>query len=97
MSEDPLKICPECGKEVRRLIRGGTGIIFKGSGFYITDKNAQAPKSESKGTDSPNSAQSSTESSSTGASLPSSGGSASAANGAAAPAANTAEKKPVKT
>ncbi|GHU94569.1 hypothetical protein FACS189479_07470 [Spirochaetia bacterium] len=38
MSDDPLKVCPECGKEVRRLINGGTGIIFKGSGFYVTDK-----------------------------------------------------------
>jgi len=28
-----------CGKEVRRLIFGGTGVIFKGSGFYVTDKN----------------------------------------------------------
>jgi putative FmdB family regulatory protein len=38
MSDDPLKDCPECGKEVRRLIHGGTGVIFKGSGFYVTDK-----------------------------------------------------------
>ena len=38
MSEDPLTQCPECGKnELRRLIGGGTGIIFKGSGFYIND------------------------------------------------------------
>jgi putative FmdB family regulatory protein len=39
MSDEPLKVCPECGKELRRLIGGGTGIIFKGSGFYVTDKN----------------------------------------------------------
>ncbi|MDR2757999.1 MAG: zinc ribbon domain-containing protein [Spirochaetaceae bacterium] len=38
MSEDPLTSCPQCGKEVRRLINGGSGIIFKGSGFYVTDK-----------------------------------------------------------
>jgi putative FmdB family regulatory protein len=38
MSEDPVKACPECGREVRRLINGGTGVIFKGSGFYVTDK-----------------------------------------------------------
>jgi putative FmdB family regulatory protein len=38
MRDDPVKVCPECGKEVRRLINGGTGIIFKGSGFYVTDK-----------------------------------------------------------
>jgi len=39
MSDEPLKTCPECGKEIRRLIFGGTGVIFKGSGFYVTDKN----------------------------------------------------------
>jgi putative FmdB family regulatory protein len=38
MSDDPLTSCPQCGKEVRRLIKGGSGIIFKGSGFYVTDK-----------------------------------------------------------
>jgi putative FmdB family regulatory protein len=40
MSEPPLTSCPLCGKEVRRLINGGTGIIFKGSGFYVTDKKS---------------------------------------------------------
>jgi putative FmdB family regulatory protein len=38
MSEEPLKTCVKCGKEVRRLIFGGAGVIFKGSGFYVTDK-----------------------------------------------------------
>ncbi|MDR2617311.1 MAG: zinc ribbon domain-containing protein [Treponema sp.] len=38
MSDEPLKTCPQCGKELRRLINGGTGIIFKGPGFYVTDK-----------------------------------------------------------
>jgi putative FmdB family regulatory protein len=38
MQDDPLKICPECGKEIRRLIFGGSGVIFKGSGFYVNDK-----------------------------------------------------------
>lgn len=37
MSDAPLDTCPKCGKEVRRLIGGGLGIIFKGSGFYVTD------------------------------------------------------------
>jgi putative FmdB family regulatory protein len=37
MSEPPLTECPQCGKRVRRLIGGGMGIIFKGSGFYVTD------------------------------------------------------------
>jgi len=38
MSDQPLKECPKCGNEVRRLIFGGAGVIFKGSGFYVTDK-----------------------------------------------------------
>ena len=37
IKEEPLKTCPRCGKSVRRLIGGGIGIIFKGSGFYTTD------------------------------------------------------------
>jgi len=48
MSEPPLKDCPECGKEVRRLIFGGTGVIFKGSGFYVTDKGKSGKTSVSK-------------------------------------------------
>jgi len=49
MSEPPIKDCPKCGKEVRRLIFGGTGVIFKGSGFYVTDKGKNTIKSEGKG------------------------------------------------
>lgn len=38
MSADPVKLCPQCNKEnVKRLIGTGGGLIFKGSGFYITD------------------------------------------------------------
>ena len=38
MSSEPVKKCPKCGKnKVRRLISAGAGLIFKGSGFYITD------------------------------------------------------------
>ncbi|HEY7115876.1 MAG TPA: FmdB family zinc ribbon protein [Tepidisphaeraceae bacterium] len=34
----PIKKCPKCGKsKVRRLIGTGAGVLFKGSGFYITD------------------------------------------------------------
>ena len=39
MSDDPIKECPNCGKEVKRLVGGGLGVIFKGSGFYVTDNN----------------------------------------------------------
>lgn len=37
MSDDPIEICPKCDGSVRRLISGGAGLVFKGSGFYITD------------------------------------------------------------
>ena len=42
MSESPISSCENCGGKVKRLITGGTGLIFKGSGFYSTDyKNSQ--------------------------------------------------------
>jgi len=37
MNDDPLKKCPKCGKEVKRLIGTGMGVILKGKGFYATD------------------------------------------------------------
>lgn len=37
MSDDALRSCPKCKGAVQRLIGGGSGIIFKGSGFYQTD------------------------------------------------------------
>jgi putative FmdB family regulatory protein len=49
MSDAPLKTCPRCGKDVRRLINGGTGVIFKGSGFYVTDKNKRSTAAEKPG------------------------------------------------
>jgi putative FmdB family regulatory protein len=42
MKDDPLKICPTCGKEIRRVINGGGGVIFKGSGFYVTDNSKKS-------------------------------------------------------
>lgn len=36
ITDDPLKECPKCEGEVRKII-GSPGIIFKGSGFYSTD------------------------------------------------------------
>ncbi len=38
MLDEPLKMCPKCKKTgVKRLVGGGAGLIFKGTGFYITD------------------------------------------------------------
>ena len=41
ISDEPVKVCPECGGEVHRLIQP-VGIIFKGSGFYVTDNRAKS-------------------------------------------------------
>ena len=37
MNDEPVKKCPQCGGKVKKLIGAGGGLIFKGSGFYITD------------------------------------------------------------
>ena len=37
INDEPIKECPSCKGEVDRLISGGGGFIFKGSGFYSTD------------------------------------------------------------
>jgi putative FmdB family regulatory protein len=38
VSDKPIRTCPKCKKKkVRKLITGGAGVIFKGSGFYCND------------------------------------------------------------
>ena len=41
MSAPKRQRCPECRGKVERLISGGTGILFKGSGFYINDSRGK--------------------------------------------------------
>lgn len=50
MTDKPLKKCPECSGPVKRLISPGAGLIFKGSGFYITDykKTGSSPTEQSR-------------------------------------------------
>ena len=48
MSDEPLNKCPDCNRKVRRLVSGGTGLIFKGSGFYLTDYKDDGPKEDKK-------------------------------------------------
>lgn len=46
-SDEPVKTCPECGGPVRRVFHP-VGIVFKGSGWYITDSRKSDPaRSES--------------------------------------------------
>lgn len=54
MSADPTKKCPKCKKaKARRLISAGGGLIFRGSGFYLTDYRSdsykKAAEADSKG------------------------------------------------
>ena len=44
MSEEPLKVCPQCGAPAERLLSAGAGLLFKGSGFYITDYRSDSYK-----------------------------------------------------
>ncbi len=37
ITAEPLTDCPRCNGKVERKISGGSGLIFKGSGFYETD------------------------------------------------------------
>ena len=52
VTEDPARVCPECGGQVRRLIQP-VGIIFKGSGFYVTDHRAKSSTATPGGTKKP--------------------------------------------
>ena len=48
MSEERKKRCPKCKGKLRRLIGTGAGMIFKGSGFYVTDYRSDSYKSQKK-------------------------------------------------
>lgn len=43
--------CPRCGGTVERTYSGSVGLVFKGSGFYITDyaRKSSSPSSNGKG------------------------------------------------
>jgi len=44
----PLENCPKCNGPLQRLIGGGGAILFKGSGFYITDYRSAEYKKKAK-------------------------------------------------
>ena len=52
ITAEPLSACPHCHQAVQRKISGGGGLIFKGSGFYITDYKKNGGNTEK--TDKPN-------------------------------------------
>jgi len=40
IKEDPIIKCKKCGAVMKRIITGGTGIIFKGGGWFNSEKIA---------------------------------------------------------
>jgi len=54
MSDAPQQECPACKEDsLRRVISGGTGLISKGSGYYLTDyknKKNKSPEKKDTGT-----------------------------------------------
>jgi len=58
MSDRPRTRCPQCGRTAVRVISGGAGLIFKGSGFYITDygKDGKGPRKEADASPAPEAA-----------------------------------------
>jgi putative FmdB family regulatory protein len=49
MKEPPRTECPRCQGEIKRMVSKGAGLIFKGTGFYITDYKKREDKSSKKG------------------------------------------------
>ena len=49
IKDNPHRKCPECKRlKLKRLIGAGAGLIFKGSGFYITDYRSDSYKKAAK-------------------------------------------------
>ena len=48
MSDEPGAECPACGAPAERRLSGGAGLLFKGSGFYITDYRSDSYKKAAK-------------------------------------------------
>jgi putative FmdB family regulatory protein len=46
--ERTVRKCPRCGGRARRVPAGGAGLIFRGSGFYITDYRSKDYKEKAK-------------------------------------------------
>lgn len=50
VTEAPLSDCPECDGHVRRVIQP-VGVVFKGSGWYVTDHRSKSADSSARGKD----------------------------------------------
>jgi putative FmdB family regulatory protein len=48
IKDDSTKFCPECGAPAKRVPSAGGGLLFKGSGFYITDYRSKGYQQRAK-------------------------------------------------
>lgn len=48
ITAEALTTCPECGSPVKRLVSHNINIVFKGSGFHITDYRSDSYKNKAK-------------------------------------------------
>jgi putative FmdB family regulatory protein len=81
MKDEPLKTCPKCNQDqLRRLFGTGAGILFRGSGFYITDYRSESYRSAAKADQERANSSSNGKSESSATGSTGSGGSSSAAN-----------------
>src|SRR5260221_10237192 len=48
MSDDAPKRCPKCKSRAKRVPAGGAGLLFKGSGFYITENRSASYREKAK-------------------------------------------------
>lgn len=53
MTDETPRLCPECGAPAKRVPGGGAGLLFKGSGFYITDYRSSSYKEGAKSDSTP--------------------------------------------
>ncbi len=47
LSDPPLEVCSSCGGKVHKMVSSPAGLLFKGSGWYITDYAKKNGKSDS--------------------------------------------------
>jgi len=48
IKDDSVKLCPRCGSPAERVPSGGAGLLFRGSGFYITDYRSKSYKDKAR-------------------------------------------------
>lgn len=53
IKDDSPRHCPECGAEAKRVPGGGAGLLFRGSGFHITDYRSSSYKEGAKAESTP--------------------------------------------